>query len=294
MSKIKTTKKNTALSRKHETDNINNRLFYKEHGFIKNVALTYLNNETILKYIHKNHLDEFKKFYDKNKKETINHMLFKTGLIDSDYLITELSIKEAVTKNEEEGYKYLESESVFEVAKVLIKNNELELISGNCNPKINTTIYDTDKLSLPFQMPKGGISCYAHSFMFNYTIDCAKNQETKNELREIRDKRIKDLFFNLELENTRWIYDFLNIYNKHEIILRRNGIKGNNLLKKIDDFDFMRKNFSEDLKELDNSLYKTQFEQQGKILDFISKEPKLYQELIKKISVEALCINTKK
>jgi len=288
MSKTKHNKKNTELFREHKIDAINKSLFYKEYGFIENVASVYLNQCEILEYINKNNLNEFKDFFKENKRETIEHLLFDKGLINSDSLVTELNIRDAVTKNEEKGYKYLESESVFEVAKVLTKNKEFELLSGSCNPKISSTIYDIKDLSLPFQIPKGGISNYSHSFKFNYTIDRAKHQKTKDELKKIRNKRIKDLFFNLGLEDTRWIYSFLDIYNKHEIILRRNEIRGDNLLKKIDDFDFMRKNFNKDLKKLERSLYRVQFDQQGKVLEFIKKNPTPYLMLIEDLSNQDL------
>lgn len=153
MSKTKHNRKNTDLFREHKIDNINKSLFYKEYGFIENTASVYLNQDKVLEYINKNNLNEFGEFFKENKRETIEHLLFDVGLINSDYLVTELNIRDAVTKNEEEGHKYLEPESVFEVAKVLTKNKEFELLSGAYNPKISSTIYDIKDLSLPFQMP---------------------------------------------------------------------------------------------------------------------------------------------
>ena len=265
-------------------EKINEQLFYKEYVYTEAVASFYLNHlNKISDYINKNSLNEFRKFYNENRRETIENLLFDIGLINSDHLLTELSLKDALTKNKE-GSKYLEPSSVFEVTKILVKNNEIELLSGSRNPITkNIAMYDSNELQLPFQMPKGGISYYAHSFRFNYTIDYAKHQKTKNELKDIRDRRIRDLFFNLGLENTRWIHHFLNTYNKHEIILRKNGIIGDDLLKKISDYDFMQENYEKELKELDESIYKTQFEQQGKILKFISQNPKPYLTLVKNL-----------
>lgn len=260
-------------------EKINKKLFRDEGTCAKNVASIYGDSEILLAYANRNNLREFKEFYKKNREETSNRMLFEVGLINSDHLIDHWSIGEVL--RQKEGHKHLlKPESAYEITKILIKNNEYELLSGIHNPTIKNNLLSCSKneFSLPFQVSPTGINTHSHSFKFNYTIDYAKNQKTKDELTKIRDKKVKKLFFDPVLKKE--IINFLEVYVKNEVILRKNGIKGNDLLEKIRDFDFMGKNFSNDLKKFDDAIYKTQFEQQGKILSFISKEPKPYLELI--------------
>ncbi len=235
-----------------------------------NMPFIYSNQEILLNFRTKN--KAFRKKIIDNKAKTIENLIFENGFIKSDHIFNTLrSFLDSYYFNLKTDD--LIKEAKYEIAEVLIKNNETGILSGNVHYKDYTL--DPNQYGSPLLAP---------IFKLNYLLDVVENEETKKDLKIIQERRMKEFLSNKKIIN---LEDFeltfiLNKTSFNEVISRTDG-KPFLISAGMNSGDIPSE-YEQDYEKLKQDVTKTLLEGQKEILTYMSKNPKIYIALIKKLA----------